>query len=264
MAESTLSLQRALDHTRTGDLWLFRGSSAADRAIRLATNAPVNHVGMAVALDDMQPLMWHAEMGKGLLDVWAGKHQRGVQLHDLHDAVRQWHDRYGQQAWIRQIDPEVTRPMEDALLRTVARMDGTPFPSTTGLASRWVRGRARRQASLETIYCAELVATTYEAMGLLPPELPENAYDPGSFWSGDRLRLLGGYSMSEELAVLVPPLPGADATDPAGHRARAVASLRRRVPSSLPDPLSVGVSSRRTARWWESQRERWRERVLGR
>jgi hypothetical protein len=264
VAASILPLQQALDHTRTGDLWLFRGSSAADRAIRLATNAPVNHVGMAVVLDDLPPLMWHAEMGKGLLDIWAGKHHRGVQLHDLHDAVRQWHDRYGQQAWIRQIAPEVTRPMEDALLRTVAQMDGTPFPSTAGLASRWVRGRVRRQASLETIYCAELVATSYEAMGLLPPELPENAYDPGSFWSGDRLRLLGGYRMSEEVAVLVPPPPGGQPSEQAGRRARATASLRPRVPSSVPDPLGVGFSSRPTARWWQERRQRWREWVLGR
>ena len=73
----------AVELTRTGDLWLFRGDSVADHAIRALTNAPVNHVGMAVVLDDLPPLMWHAELGKGLPDVWAGKHQRGVQLHDL-------------------------------------------------------------------------------------------------------------------------------------------------------------------------------------
>ena len=72
---------------RTGDLWLFRGRSAADRAIRAVTNAPVNHVGMAVVLDDLPPLMWHAELGQSLPDVWTGTHHRGVQLHDLEDAV---------------------------------------------------------------------------------------------------------------------------------------------------------------------------------
>jgi hypothetical protein len=57
-------LDHALDITRTGDLWLFRGRSLADRAIQLATNSPVNHVGMAVVVDDLPPLMWHAELGR--------------------------------------------------------------------------------------------------------------------------------------------------------------------------------------------------------
>ena len=30
---------------------------------------------------------------------------------------------------------------EDAVLRAIARMDGTPFPSTARLASRWLTGR---------------------------------------------------------------------------------------------------------------------------
>src|SRR5689334_13448044 len=82
----TLTLDQAVDLTRTGDLWLFRGQSAADHAIRVLTNAPVNHVGMAVVLDDLPPLMWHAELGKGLRDVWTNSHHRGVQLHDLREA----------------------------------------------------------------------------------------------------------------------------------------------------------------------------------
>ena len=57
---------------------MFRGASMADRAIRALTNAPVNHVGMAVVLDDMPPLLWHAELGRSLPDAWTGEHQRGV------------------------------------------------------------------------------------------------------------------------------------------------------------------------------------------
>ena len=51
-----LTLDEAVDLTRTGDLWLFRGHSAADHAIRVLTNAPVNHVGMAVVIDDLPQL----------------------------------------------------------------------------------------------------------------------------------------------------------------------------------------------------------------
>jgi hypothetical protein len=200
---SSLTLDSAVDLTRTGDVWLFRGRSAADHAIRAVTNSPVNHVGMAVVLDDLPPLMWHAELGRGLVDVWTGKHQRGVQLHDLRDAVRQWSERYEQRAWLRQLDAPVTAEMEAAVLRTIARMDGTPFPATAALVGRWVRGRRRRPAGIETTYCAEVVAATYEAMGLLDGERPTNFYDPGSFWSGDELEMTDGARLGDEIRVIV-------------------------------------------------------------
>ena len=173
-AESRLTLDDACEITRTGDVWIFRGDSVADHAIRLFTNAPVNHVGMAVVIDDMPPLMWHAELGKGLLDVWAGQHQRGVQLHDLREAVVQWTGRYGQEAWLRQLDVTVTKEMEDDLLRTIARLDGTPFPSTAKLIGRVARGKARRVASAELAYCAEVVAASYAACLLYTSPSPRD------------------------------------------------------------------------------------------
>ncbi|MCW2702175.1 MAG: uncharacterized protein JWQ37_170 [Blastococcus sp.] len=204
-----LALDKAVELTRTGDVWVFRGPSLADRAIRAVTNAPVNHVGMAVVLEDMPPLLWHAELGKSLPDAWTGQHQRGVQLHDLHDAVVTWRRRYGQRAWMRQLvgpaeDGGVTPQMEDAVLRTIARLDGKPFPTTRGLVRGWVNGRLRRSTAAETVFCAELVAATYTAMELLPGDRPLNAYDPGSFWSGDDLELLQGAKLGPEIPVDVP------------------------------------------------------------
>jgi hypothetical protein len=206
-----LTLDQAVDLTRTGDVWIFRGGSVADRAIRAFTNAPVNHVGMAVVLEDLPPLLWHAELGRSLPDAWTGERQRGVQLHDLSDAVTTWQHRYGQRAWLRQLvgpadDGGVTREMEDAVLRTIARLDGRPFPTTRGLASGWINGRLRRRTSAEAVYCAELVAATYAAMGLLPTHRPENWYDPGRFWSGDDLQLLQGAQLGTEIPVEVPPV----------------------------------------------------------
>ncbi|MFF0467759.1 hypothetical protein ACFYPX_10090 [Micromonospora zamorensis] len=241
----SISLDEAVELTRTGDVWVFRGRSVPDRAIQFTTNSPVNHVGMAVVLDDMPPLMWHAELGRSLPDLWSGTHQRGVQLHDLRDAVGVWANRYGQRAWLRQLDPPAAGEMERAVLRTIARLDGTPFPSTAQLAWRWVRGRvpalphpgklalpqlgrlalshlgrpapqstpagaasstpAERDRALETAYCAEVVAVTYEAMGLLPAGRRPNWYDPGRFWSGDDLGLANDARLGSEIEVRVPP-----------------------------------------------------------
>ncbi|MCP9622915.1 hypothetical protein FOH10_01395 [Nocardia otitidiscaviarum] len=214
MTGTSIGLDRAIELTRTGDIWLFRGYSTADRAIRMTTNSPVNHVGMSVVLDDLPALIWHAELGRSLPDMWTGTAHRGVQLHNLRDAVLVWAHRYGQRAWLRQLDRPVTREMEDSLLRTIARLDGTPFPSTASLAGRWLRGRIRiprrRDAAareLENAYCAEIVAATYQAMRLLPQRRSPNWYDPGRFWSGDELRLENGFALGGEIEVRVPDAP---------------------------------------------------------
>jgi hypothetical protein len=199
---AALDLDEAIATAATGDVWLFRGRSLADRAIQTVTNSPVNHVGMAVALDDLPPLLWHAELGRSLPDVWTGERQRGVQLHLLADAVPTWGGRYGQRAFLRQLEGTVGRAHEDRLMEVVARLDGRPFPTTAGLARQWLTGRfRRREAPLETIYCAELVATTFQHMGLLPRRRPASWYDPGRFWSGDRIELVPPFALHEEVAV---------------------------------------------------------------
>src|SRR6201996_2680398 len=209
MSAASISLDEAVDLARTGDVWLFRGHTMPDRAIQVATNSPVNHVGMSVVIEDLPPLMWHAELGRSLPDVWTGDRHRGVQLHDLRAAVSVWAGRYGQRAWLRQLDPVVTKEMEDAVLRTIARLDGTPFPSTAQLASRWLLGRVpvpshrSSDAALETAYCAQVLAVTYQDMGLLPAGRA-GRYDPGSFWSGDNLGLPDGFRLGGEISVRLP------------------------------------------------------------
>jgi hypothetical protein len=227
---NTVTLERALAETRTGDVWLFRGDSGPDRAIQTMTNAPVNHVGMTVAIDDLPPLIWHAELGDKLECLWSGGTHRGVQLNDLRQAVERWMLTYGQRCWLRQMTPYATRAQEDDLLRVIARMDGTAFPTTAKLTARWFRGRVptiadwtrgipllddkvkkatrrklaeRRKVGLETAYCAETVAVTYQEMGLLATEKDANWFDPGKFWSGDDLPLAPGYRLSDEISVVL-------------------------------------------------------------
>jgi hypothetical protein len=201
--DAALRLDDAVATAATGDVWLFRGRSVADRAIRAVTNSPVNHVGMVVALDDLPPLLWHAELGRSLPDVWTGNRQRGVQLHLLRDAVTTWNERYRQRAWVRHLEGgPIERRHEDRLMEIIDRFDGRPFPTSLGLARRWLSGRVRRRStSLETVYCAELVATTYQHMGLLPKRRPASWYDPGRFWSGDHIDLVPPFALGPEVAV---------------------------------------------------------------
>ncbi|GAB3480113.1 hypothetical protein FB471_3224 [Amycolatopsis cihanbeyliensis] len=66
------------------------GRARGGRAIRATTSSPVNHVGMSVVIEDLPALMWHAELGRSLPDLWSDGHQRGAQLRDLRRAVVAW------------------------------------------------------------------------------------------------------------------------------------------------------------------------------
>jgi hypothetical protein len=201
MNDTALALEDAVATAATGDIWLFRGRSMADLTIRALTNGPVNHVGMAVAIDDLPPLLWHAELGGSLPDVWTGERHRGVQLHLLAEAVGTWNVRYQQRAWVRQLDGPIERRHEDRLMEVIDRFDGRPFPTTLGLLRRWLSRSVRRTSSLEEVFCAELVATTYQHMGLLAPRRPAGSYDPGGFWSGDHIALAPPFALGAEIAV---------------------------------------------------------------
>jgi hypothetical protein len=42
-------------------------------------------------------------------------------------------------------------------------------------------------------------------MGLLASGRPHTWYDPGRFWSGDRLPLTGGTRLGDEIEIEIPP-----------------------------------------------------------
>jgi hypothetical protein len=121
--------------------------------------------------------------------------------------VINWRERYGQAAWVRQLEGDVERRHEDRLMEAIERFDGRPFPTTAGLALQWATARVRRRpSSREAVYCAELVAATYQHMGLLPSRRPASWYDPGRFWSGDRIELVPPFALGGEVAI-GPPWP---------------------------------------------------------
>ena len=96
----------------------------------------------------------------------------------------------------------IERKHEDRLMEVIERFDGRPFPTMPRLArsGRSAQVRRRSASSLEAVYCAELVATTYQHMGLLPARRPASWYDPGRFWSGDRIELVPPFELGGEIA----------------------------------------------------------------
>ena len=82
MPKQSLRLDDAVDLTRTGDVWLFRGRKAADRAIQVGTNSPVNHVGMAVVVEDRLATVRVVDDGTGV-----GPHDEGMGIPGMRSRV---------------------------------------------------------------------------------------------------------------------------------------------------------------------------------
>ena len=223
-----MSVSQALDQTRTGDVWLFRGHSGPDRAIQTMSNSPVNHVGMTVAIEDLPPLMWHAELGDKLTDVWTATNHRGVQLNDAREAIERW--LLLRAAVLAAADDTGYRPRPGEPAAARHRPDGRHAvsvhdPAHPAVAARSASDQLRlgarasvdrhqvrdstrrrraeqRKGSFESAYCAETVAVTYEEMGLIETEKRTNWFDPGRFWSGDDLPLIAPFRLGSEIAVV--------------------------------------------------------------
>jgi hypothetical protein len=72
--------------------------------------------------------------------MWTRINHGGVHLNEPRQAVERRIHNYVQRCWLRQLTLYATREQEDRLRRVIARMDGTPFPSTARLTARWFRG----------------------------------------------------------------------------------------------------------------------------
>jgi hypothetical protein len=87
------------------------------------------------------------------------------------------------------------------------------FGTVLQMALNYAIGHLYDQATDQTsIFCAELVAITYQALGLLNTSHPPNWYSPNSFGPNpiDPVPWLQGVTLSAPIALTVPNDGGAD------------------------------------------------------
>ena len=86
-------------------------------------------------------------------------------------------------------------------MEVIARFDGRAFPrrwASPGSGRRGAFEGASRQ--LETIYCPKLTRHDLPGDGHLPGRRPASWYDPGRFWSGDRIEMVPPFGLGGEIA----------------------------------------------------------------
>jgi len=190
---------------QTGDILLFDGVSLESRLIEDIDRSRFSHVGMAVRLPGYDaPLLWSSDTIATLKDPLADKAHAGVHLLDLRQTLQ-----FLLEETTREKKPPysfarraltATRDLKfyQALEAFMHKIDGRAFPSLAKMAEHFLEGTLGIKVSLRTFFCAELIADTYEHLGLLPTKRLVNSYSPGSFAQEHPLQLIDARLGPEE------------------------------------------------------------------
>jgi len=188
-------IQRRL---KTGDIVLFSGKGGFSRSIRWFTFSTWTHVGMIIRLPEIdEPLIWESLRVPEIPDAIDGKMKSGVQLLRLKERIANCSGPVA----IRTLNEPITETMFQALLEFRELVKNRPYEKSMMELFRaaWDGPFGRNHENLDSIFCSELIAEAYQAMGLLECDkkggTPSNEYTPKYFSEEGRLPLLNRWCL---------------------------------------------------------------------
>lgn len=183
------------DRLDTGDLVFFSGKGLVSAGIQWITRSKWSHVGMVVAESRWDMLLiYESTTLSNLADVDSGTPMQGVQLVPLSARIRSYDGDVG----VRFLDPGLDvadrlalgefrreigqRPYEQSKLELFRAAYDGPFG-------------ANATEDVSSLFCSELIAETYQRIGLLDNTgTPSNEYTPKDFAT---MRLASNHKLSE-------------------------------------------------------------------
>jgi hypothetical protein len=200
-----LTYDKIREHLRTGDIVLFSGKGAVASIIKLTTGK-WSHVGMVVRVRELLDavFLWESTTLSSIADLESGRAVKGVQLVPLSQRLAT----YNGEVRIRQLSRDISRDMELKLHACRRELSRRPYERSQAelFKAAWDGIGGQNHPDLSSVFCSELVAEAYQAMGLLPrPPVgaPANEYTPADFSDrgvGSGCMLLG-YSLGPERPV---------------------------------------------------------------
>lgn len=190
---------------QTGDLILFAGTSNESRWIEALTNGPFSHATMVVrTADSAAPWMWQEAPEAIAPDPRTGKSTTGAQLGDAEQAT-QVIQGMGDAPFYVPLTWERPADLDARIDAIIEEYEGVPFGTVLQMALDYGIGKLYNQSTgLTTMYCVELVAVTYQALGLLTDVHPPNWYAPNSFGPDEQAQLPWAPGGQASLGVPVP------------------------------------------------------------
>lgn len=187
----------------TGDLMLFAANFDESKLIELVTGFPFSHIGMVVKLPGESSPYFLESVGdsKAFRDPIDHKMEAvGVRVVKLSQMLPYYMPFTNNLLTYRKLAIERNQDFVTTLFNYIEKVDGTPFPNDESMILNYVLGHYRNLpastnvgTNQSVLFCAQVVAGVYQALGMLPPEIPDNYYAPADFSStGEAIPLLKG------------------------------------------------------------------------
>lgn len=189
---------------KTGDIVLYSGNAPISTIIKIATSSKWSHVGMVVRVPDLLFVsVWEStKQGTHLLDLDSGQIRKGVQLVPLSDRILT----YGGRIALRRLEgANLQNPDYERLWALRQKLSKRPYETDKIelLKAAYDGPLGKNDEDLRSLFCSELVAEAYQALGLLATRKPSNEYVPADFSSSRKLKLTKG-TLGKEIYLELP------------------------------------------------------------
>jgi hypothetical protein len=190
----------------TGDVFLFSADFLISRIIQVVTHSTYSHVGMVARYPDADGSLcfWECTTFKQLIDKSDHELHAGVRLVSLDKLLAIYANYVPGGFSVRLLKADRTPEFREAYATFVKQVDARPMTVRLGMLSHWLEGKLfSLTASDSSFFCSQLIAETYQRLGLLPEGRPPNGYAPKDFsMQNTKLPLLSGATLGEELFVV--------------------------------------------------------------
>lgn len=195
---------------KTGDIVLYHGDSNFQQIIDVLTGSPFNHMSMIVlgkdiGLDnpDATILLWESTPYAITEDQELHKPKAGPTLVDLKTRINDELLKGMFSAFVfRRLANKLDQDKFAELKKAIKKSHPDKFPTdfwffVKGILGRWFNIEVKQP----TYFCSELIAFTYQKMGLLSTENPPDFYEPKDFSTKGHIDLNDKQSLGENLIL---------------------------------------------------------------
>ena len=186
------SYEKVRPDLKTGDLILFSGKGGISAGIKWATLSRWSHVGMILVLSEYDFVtVWESTTLSSVIDLDSKTPKKGVQLVPLSARVASYD---GEIAVRRLLGHKIGEDDIKKLMRFRKKVTGTPYEQDKIelIKAAYDGPLGRNSEDLSSLFCSELVAESYQCLGLLSEDKPSNEYTPADFSEDANLILLKG------------------------------------------------------------------------
>ena len=204
----TVPYKEIIGDVKTGDLIFGRGMGWSSRVIEFFTGGKWSHVAMVILPRDLgiesdKPLLWEATSVEGL-DIATppgGGKKKAAMLLWLEDRLTEYFESdFYKVMGLRFLDTDRNEAFRNGLKSFVLdqAVRRATYPEEYQIMKDFLEHRYLQTVEQGTFYCSELVATTYQAMELLPEAPHPQSYSPRDFSETGHIPILRRSALGKE------------------------------------------------------------------